>query len=628
MTNYRICGTTIFRIIRSFYFRIIFIQTVALCSIGVFAQNIPVSTQYTLLYDFLDEMAGDGYIHLNSAIRPYTRKQIANYLTRIEEKSTYFNHRQKQELAFFKNEFALELDTVPDNWVEWTNRKTFNLSLAQPSFHYLTTDKKFKMTIRPILGMDIYASKKGGIIKRWYGAEIHADIVNHISVWGSLRDVSWNGTALLSNNYYADNYAKIDGAKLTKGQYLNNLSGVQYKEANYGADFSDSRGGISVYSWWGSLSVQRENIVWGDAYYSSNILSGHNPAYPMISLNLKPCRWFEFNYFHAWLVSNVLDSTRYYIEHTSGGIAKEYRPHNKFMAANMFTFSPIPKLSFSIGNSIIYAENNVQPAYFIPFAFFKSLDHLLTKGTATQNQNSQAFFTINTRNLRHTNFYATLFVDEFSFSRLRKSNPEHNLISYQVGFSVSNWPVKDLSLRAEFTRTNIAAYIHSIDVLTYASNSYNLGNYVGDNAQNIFAQLAYRPVRGLKIDFTYTNEVKYNNYSYLRRDRSQRSGEITETISQKLFAEKTYMNNTFSLNATYEVFSNCYAVVNFSYNDARGYAPTSEPIASEDRGGVDNLGNRIILEGEALQNYYLNKFCPVYLQGKNFTFMAGLSFSF
>lgn len=601
---------------------------VALMGIEVLAQNIPVSTQYVLLYDFLDEMAGDGYIHLNSAIRPYTRKQVAQYLKQIEDQSTYFNKRQRMELEFFKNEFALELDTVPDNWVEWTNRKTFNLSLAQPSFHYLTADKKFKMTIRPILGMDIYASKKGGIIKRWYGAEIQADIVNHISIWGSLRDISWNGKALLSDKYFPDDYAKIDGAKLTKGQYLNNLAGVQYKEANYGGDFSDSRGGISLYSWWGSISVQREHVTWGDAYFSSNILSGHNPAFPMISLNLKPCRWFEFNYFHAWLVSNVLDSTSYYVEHTSGGIIHELRPHNKYMAANMFTFSPIPKLSFSFGNSIIYAEKNVQAAYFIPFAFFKSLDHLLTKGTATQNQNSQAFFTINTRNLKHTNFYASLFIDEFSMSRLSKSNKQHNLISYQVGFSVSNWPVKDLSLRAEFTRSNIACYIHSIDVLTYASNSYNLGNYVGDNAQNIWVQLAYRPVRGLKIDFTYTNDVKYNNYSYLRRDKSSPSGQISETISQKLFAEKTYMNNTFSLNATYEVFQNCYAVVNFCYNDARGYSPTSTPIASEDRGGFDADGNRRILEGDALSAYYLNKFCPVYLQGKNFTFMAGLSFSF
>ena len=595
---------------------------------SLFGQNIPVSLQYTQLYDFLDEMAGEGYIHLNSAIRPYTRKQVAEYLQQIEERSTYFNKRQRQELDFFKNEFALELDTVPDNWVEWTNRKTFNLSLAQPSFHYLTPKKNFKMTIRPILGMDIYASKKGAIMKRWYGAEIQADIAHHLSIWGSLRDVSWNGKAMLNSKYYPDDASKIAGARITQGRYLNNLPGVEYKESSYGGDFSDSKGGISLYTWWGSIGVQRENIAWGDAYYSSNILSGHNPAVPMITLNLKPCRWFEFNYFHAWLISNVIDSTAYYVENTTKGVDYEYRPHNKFMAANMLTFSPIKQLSFSIGNSIIYAERNVQAIYFIPIAFFKSLDHLLTKGLGTENQNSQVFFTINTRNLRHTNFYATIYIDEFSASRLRKNNLEHNLISYQVGFSVSDWPVKDLSLRAEFTRSNIACYKHSIPALTYQSNSYYMGNYMGDNAQNIYAQLAYRPVRGLKLSFTYINDTKYNDYSYLRRNKSNPAGNISQTIAQKPFAEKTYMNNTFSFEALYEVFQNCYAVVNFSYNDARGYAPKSTPIASEDRGGTNADGTARVLEGTALENYYLSKFCPLYYQGKNFTFMAGLSFNF
>ena len=573
-------------------------------------------------------MAGEGYIHLNSAIRPYTRSQVAQYLTEIESHSTYFNKRQKQELDFFKNEFSLELDTIPDNWVEWTNRKTFNLSLAQPSFHYLTPKKNFKMTIRPILGMDIYASKKGGILKRRYGAEIQMDIAHHLSIWGSLRDISWNGKLMLNSKYYPDEMSKIYGARLTQGGYLNNLPGVQYKEATYGGDFSDSKGGISLYTWWGSIGVQRENIVWGDAYYASNILSGHNPAVPMITLNLKPCRWFEFNYFHAWLISNVLDSTNYYIENTTKGIEYEYRPHNKFMAANMITFSPIKQLSFSLGNSIIYAERNVQAAYFIPIAFFKSLDHLLTKGLGTENQNSQVFFTINTRNLRHTNFFATVYIDEFSAARLRKNNPQHNLVSYQVGFSVSDWPVKDLSLRAEFTRSNIACYKHSISTITYQSNSYYMGHYLGDNAQNIYAQLAYRPVRGLKLSLTYVNDIKYNSYSYLRRDKSQPEGQISETISQKPFAEKTYMNNTLTFEALYEVFQNCYAVINFTYNDARGYAPTSTPIASEDRGGTNEDGTRRILEGTALEKYYLSQFCPLYFQGKNFTFMCGLNFNF
>ena len=132
---------------------------------------------------------------------------------------------------------------------------------------------------------------------------------------------------------------------------LNNFPGVQYKEASYGGDFSDSRGGLSLYTWWGSIGVQRERITWGDAQHCSNILSAHNPAVPMVTLQLTPCKWFQFDYFHAWLPSNVIDSTYYYVEQAAEGVTeREYRPANKFMAANMFTFMPCKYIQFGFGN--------------------------------------------------------------------------------------------------------------------------------------------------------------------------------------------------------------------------------------------------------------------------------------
>ena len=601
------------------------------------AQEIPESIAYTQIYSFLDELANEGVIHINAAVKPFSRKLIAEKLLEAQSQDSLLSKRMQQELHFYLNEFSLERDTVPDNWVEWTNRKTFNLSLAQPSFHYITPKKNFKMSIKPVLGMDIYVNKRGGIIKRWYGAEINVDIAKHLSIWGSLRDNSWNGRALLKDSYYTSNnsYAiddKTGGALLTRGAgvygyenigpYLNNLPGAQYKEASYGADFSDSKGGIALYAWWGSIGIQRETVQWGDAYHCSNILSGHNPAVPMLTLHLQPVRWFEFNYFHAWLNSNVIDSTYYYTENYHEGVERRhYRPAAKYMAANMFTFSPIKKLSFSFGNSIVYAERNPQALYFIPIAFFKSLDHLMTKGLRVENQNSQLFFTINTRNLKHTNFYASVFVDEFSFSRLKKSNPQHNPISYLVGFSVSNWPLKNLSVKGEFMRSYIANYTHSIDVLSYTSNSYGMGHYMGDNSQNIYAEIAYKPVRGLDLKFSYTNDIKYNTYDYVR-------GNISKIIAQKPFAEKNYRNDTFAFDAVYEVFSGCYAVINLSYNNARGYAPTSERVEGENRGGYDADGNPVVLTGADLEQFYLDKYAPRYLQGKNVTFMCGLSFNF
>lgn len=588
------------------------------------AQNIPVPLTQVKLYDFLDELLTDGVVVHQTAVRPYTRVQVAKMLTEAQAADTLLNVRQKKDLAFYLNEFALERDTMVSNYVQYTDHSTYNLSLADPQFSYRSKDNIFKMRLRPILGGNFIMSKKGVIFHRWYGAELQMDIAKHLSIWGSLRDNSWSGDWLSKTYFPTDNDCRL-GARIHYGASqvqpaLMPIAGVQYKEASYGGDFSDSKGGISLYAWWGSISLQRENIRWGDAYHASNILSGRAPAAPMISLQLTPCKWFQFDYFHAWLVSNVLDSTSYYLENTTnkGVQVKNYRPMNKFMAANMFTFTPIKQLSFSIGNSIIYAEQTIQAAYLIPIAFYKSLDHLLTKGVYTQNQNSQAFASVSVRPVEHLHVYGSFYLDEFSLKRLKPSNKENNPISYLVGFNWSGWPIKGLSLKGEFVRSYIACYTHSIDALTWQSNSFDMGHYLGDNAQSIYAELAYRPIRGLLVKMSYTHDTKYNSYAYLRNYRDAngviRDGGISETLAQKPFDHAIFRNEVVRLDGVYEVHPNMFLSLALEYNHARGCNNIiGEHIASEDVGDAQ---------------YYLDKYMPLYYQGKNFTVSAAFSFGF
>ena len=246
--------------------------------------------------------------------------------------------------------------------------------------------------------------------------------------------------------------------------------------------------------------------------------------------------------------------------------------------------------------------------------------YLLTKGLRTENQNSQAFASITVRPTDHLRLYGSFFLDEFKLARLKKSEPQKNPISYLVGFNWSGWPVKGLSLRGEFMRSYIACYTHSIQVLNFTSNSYQMGHYMGDNAQSIFVQVAYRPVRGLRLTLDYTCDTKYNTYDYIRHD-------IGAIISQKPFNEKIWQNDEINFRAIYEVFNNCYAHVDLTYNHARAFAPASTRVAGEDRGwNADGTSKN--LEGAALEKYYLNKFSPIYFQGRNLMITCGLSFGF
>ena len=114
------------------------------CVLSSMAQNIPVPLTQTKLYDYLDELVTDGVISVQTAVRPYSREQVAKMLVEAQSVDSLLNLRQKKELAFYLNEFALERDTMVNNYVQYSDHATYNLSLADPQFSYMTKDKMFK----------------------------------------------------------------------------------------------------------------------------------------------------------------------------------------------------------------------------------------------------------------------------------------------------------------------------------------------------------------------------------------------------------------------------------------------------------------------------------------------------
>ena len=228
----------------------------------------------------------------------------------------------------------------------------------------------------------------------------------------------------------------------------------------------------------------------------------------------------------------------------------------------------------------------------------------MTKGVNSENQNSQVFINLSSRNIKHLHLFASFFIDEFATKRL--SNDEHNLVSYKAGFEVSNWPLKNLSYGFEFTRTNTLNYKHSIQAITWASNSYNLGHYLGDNAQQFFAFINYKPVKGLNLNLSYTKDQKGNDYEYVRRNTKQ-------ILAQPILKDIVWENDIVSFKALYEVWPNAYATVQVDWNNARGYDVDSPAIEGE---------NRLDANG------YLTKFTPSFYQGSNITATCGLNIGF
>lgn len=555
----------------------------------VTAQNIPEHISYTRIYDFLDELTNEKIIDVNSAIKPYSRQFIAKKLQEAQTNEKKLNKRQQNELYFFLEDYALEQNRLPNYDLPIEDNRTWRIDILPPSFHY--RDSLFRVKLMPILGMNILYNSNDKITQRWYGFDFQSMIGNHLAVYASLRDVSQKGELL------------------AEPTYLTPYQAGAYKRTNNGGDYSEMRGGMS-YAWkWGDVALVKDHIQWGNNYHGSNIFAGRTPSFPMLKLSLKPAKWLEINYFHGWLTSNVIDSTRYYLSNQN---EKMYRYTNKFLVANLITFTPISQLHLSAGNAIVYAESNVQPAYLIPIAFYKSMDHTLTMGT--ENQNSQLFFDISSRNIKHLHLFTSIFIDEFSVARLKASNKEKNPISYKLGFRLSNFPLANFSLTGEWTRNEILVYKHSIPALTWATNGFNLGNYLGDNSQEIYVALQYKPLRGLDINLSYSQAEHGNEYAYIRHGIWEGSkASVLDIISQPFMKDKIWSNKTLSFDVKYEIFPNIYAILNIENSNIQAFESASEVTFGEKRMTVEEV---------------LNFYTPKFLQGKQTTITAGFSFGF
>lgn len=556
------------------------------------AADLPMNSSYSRTYELMDELAGYGLIEVNSAVKPYGRKWIQHQLSTVvsdEEKMKSLPRRLQQELKMLVEELALEAGRLPVSKLSVWNNQTHSIAFWPPEYNYYSNS--FQASIRPILGMHLWTNAHGTIDRRWFGASFHGYLGNYIAVYGNLRDISHSSTDLLSGP-----------------TYLNSQPGYVYTQ---GTDYSDSRGGIILGSNRYSIALVKDEVVWGDNLNGSNIISGRAPTFPMIKLQLKPADWFELNYFHGWLVSNLTDSTRYYLDNQE---QKHYRPHKKYMAANMMTFTPIPRLNLSVGNSVVYAEDQPYPGFFIPIAFYKSIDHSTTKGLGLENQNSQLFFNFSSHTIRNLHLFASVYVDEVQWRRFLPDSPDKNPVSYKVGARLSNLPLPNFTIGGEYTRSNILNYKHSIPALSWASNSYNMGHYLGDNSQELYLEMQYRPIRGFDIKLFYLDALKGNEYDYIRRgDFNGQRFTVIDIISNPSPGDIIWTNKTLGMNITYELFRNAYAIANVVQSDIKGHDATSDVVFGEQR---------------MMAQQALDRFTPVFLQGKQLTFNIGFSFNF
>ena len=514
-----------------FFFPLILILFITISTQKLVAQEVYQHVSNTDIYEFIDELANAQVITINSSVKPYSRILIAHKLFEAGTKKEKLNPRQNKELAFYLKDYNKEL--MPD--AHFDKRRDL--------FFY--KDSLFTLSFNPILGISVYSNDTAKMFHRWNGAEAFSYVGKNVGIYASLRD-----------NY--------ENKRLAGPGFLNNFQGADYKLDGHSeaGEYSEMRGGIT-YSWnWGTLGMIKDHFVWGDNYHGANIFSGHAPSITHLKLHIHPVAWLDFNYVHGWLISEVVDSNNSYL--SNPGYRLVFHP--KYVAANLLTITPFKNLDISVGNSIIYSDKNVQPAYLIPFFFYKSVDHTQSgAGSNWLSENSQMFFNISSRQFKNIHLYTSVFIDEISFSTMFDERTQSNIISAKIGARLSNFLVDDFFLTAEYTRSNPLVYKHYISTATFESNFYNLGHYLGDNAQEIFLSAAYKPFAKFSAEISYSIAQKGAAYPYTGQAGTDGSGQGLSFIKNVY-----WQASEVAVHTQYQVINDCYVFAGILISDHHG----------------------------------------------------------
>ncbi|MBI2618636.1 MAG: hypothetical protein HYW57_00975, partial [Ignavibacteriales bacterium] len=252
------------------------------------------------------------------------------------------------------------------------------------------------------------------------------------------------------------------------------------------------------------FSIEKMQNVWGFGKNGPVILSRKAPSYPQVKMRVPLASWLDFIYVHADLNSNVLDSARSYRANSSD-IIDFFRPvyRTKYMAAHAVEFTIVDGLDVSLGESVIYSDKGVQLIYVLPLMFFKSGEHY-----NRDTDNIQWFGSIDVTLIPNLNFYFSMLIDEINTDDLLRPGSSRNQLGYTAGVHAYDLPVQNVEVILEYTRLNPWAYTHKYPAATFTNNGYDLGHWVGQNGDDLYAEVMYQPMRTLKVSGFYEHYRK------------------------------------------------------------------------------------------------------------------------
>lgn len=504
----------------------------------VFAQSIYEPTYNSDVYNLLERLSYKNQVSFFTDVRPLTKLQLAKSVTELDGLQN-LTSTEKERLSFYKREYAFELKCLQKD----TNTiSTFFGSTPIDKFNfYKYYSKDFDFTLDPIIGIGYNFSDK--TYHQYVGFEFYGRIGDHWGYYLNWRDNIEKGESIDRRKSFTQNTG---------------INVLRSKERLI--DYSETRGGIT-YSWdLGSITAAKDFLQIGSSSLSSVILSDKAPSFPYLRLELHPTNWFRYNFIHAWLDSDLIDSTSIRSTGVNSEVlnrSQSFSRRQKYYVAHAFSFQPAEDLWLTFGESIIYGDQ-LEYIYFLPL-FYRLADHYNSIGGGDTGDNAQIYFNSSyVWSQIQSKLYMSFYLDEFSPSDWFSGGDNAQVFAFTLGGVFTNPLWNDNYITLEYNAIRPYVGMNADPLHHYESSGYQLGHWIGSNSVQIYAEMEqYLPYMiNLKAYINYVIKGEKENIDdYYNR--------VTSTYSL-LSGDNSYFSE-YGFQISYNPLHNLFLELNFQY---------------------------------------------------------------
>jgi len=519
----------------------IFVVAVMLLG-GLFAQTVFTRVDHPV-YGLLSRLDARQIIDFNSEVLPLSRMEVAQLLLLIESSRDKLNPLELQELRFFREEFALEV-------AKYQSSEVATLPLTPLLRGEGNTQEVASIILPSTLAVGTYLSILPSTSRRGVGGEVGEGSAGEVgegfggevlekerwwlfaytddqfalrvsplagygvrTVAGETNTIRWPGLKFFGygGDWFGASFEYVDfgetGSNTDRNKRFSPITG-SYVNLQSGSTFeySDVKGSVS-FSWkWGNISIIKDYQTWGHGQFGQVILSTKAPSFTQIRFHANPVSWFRFNYFQGWVNSLIYDSSAAFWSHPESVSPTRVVPYkDKYVVANLATFSVIDELDLSLGNAFVYGPN-FRFETLIPFLYYKVMDHN-TGRIAADDGNGMIFSDFKVRFPKDYLFYSSTYIDVINLRDLLNGRFDNQWLAFTVGAKRFNLFIPNLDVSIEYSRVNPWNYENRNDLASYKHLGYQLGHWIGQNADQFRFQVNYSHIRGLR-HFAYLEWVR------------------------------------------------------------------------------------------------------------------------